>query len=383
MIEPKTLELLRKYVLGSCDQIEKNKIEYLISNNQQTKIEFERLKLFYFKDRRLDFKSEIIELDKSKFDELTIRIFHYQAAHNSVYKSFLEKINCKISEVNNLQDIRFLPIELYKTNEIKSGEWTEQLIFLSSGTSHSLRSKHYVADPNWYEQISWEIFKEQVLDKLEYNSSRIKLLGLLPGYNENLSSSLMYMLKAFSKKINGDVQDLLFSDFVRLKAAIEEHIKQEYQVILFGVSFALLDFAEKFQIDSTFLNIIETGGMKTDSRSFSKQEIIARLYHGFPHSKIISEYGMTELLSQAYAMDGINYLLPSSMKIMLTEIEDPCTYLGVNRRGRINIIDLSNIDTCCFIQTGDAGIFSSDGSFQVLGRIQDEELRGCNLNYEL
>ncbi|MEP7196952.1 MAG: acyl transferase [Saprospiraceae bacterium] len=326
---------------------------------------------------------DILTLKKEDFKPLALSVFNLQAKDNLIYKQYLELLRIQPSKINQLNEIPFLPIELFKTQEIKTGDWKEQKYFLSSGTSQHVRSKHYIKDIQWYEDISWKIFNDQILNLTEYQNDKIEILGLMPSAIESPYSSLTFMIDSFARKINTiPVSTPFIADFTEMYHRIIKNNQLKIRTILIGVSFALVDFAELFPISSEYLSIIETGGMKSSKRQIEKAQILEILKDKFPQSAIYSEYGMTEMLSQSYSRDGINYNLPNCLKVVITAIDDPTNVQSSGKRGRINLIDLANFDSCSFLQTGDAGIINADETFQVLGRIQEEELRGCNLNYE-
>lgn len=327
----------------------------------------------------LDIYHRILNIDQKSFDDLTIEIFQYQSKNNPVYKEYLSLLKKNPDTIDKLVEIPFLPIELYKTSIVKTGEWVEEAFFLSSGTSSSVRSKNFIRNLDWYQQISYSIFEKQVLNS---DTGRLPelIIGYLPGYINNPHSSLVKMIRLIGERMAVEV--ILCDKKDELVTLLKDSSHSDKRLVLFGVSFALYDLAREEFMDNANLSIIETGGMKTDSRSIDKSEILHQLNKAFPSSVILSEYGMTELMSQAYSMDGINYTSAPWFKIMISAIDDPTTLLSVGRRGRINIIDLANVDTCSFVQTADAGILNSDETFNILGRIDDQELRGCNLMIE-
>ena len=321
----------------------------------------------------IDYYSRVLHLQKSDFDSLAIDLFHYQYNHNAIYRQYCDLLKVKKDNVNDIDSIPFLPIQFYKSQIIKTGEWSEEKLFLSSGTSQMQRSQHFIKSLNWYEQISYKIFLNQILeDSVDIKS--VKVIGLLPGYIDNPNSSLLHMIQSFASRANHEV--LMFDRINGINDFLNNSLHEK--LIIFGVSFALYDCASSYTNESSDLIIIETGGMKTDKRAISKNQILLQLKSSFPNAKIMSEYGMTELMSQAYSSDDFKYKVPNWMKVIITAIDDPLTQISNGKRGRINIIDLANIDTCCFIHSGDAGIVYDDNSFEVLGRLQEEELRGCN-----
>ena len=324
------------------------------------------------------YKSQITNIHASSFETLALDCFYYQAMHNQVYHNFITHLGIEIGKVNRLSEIPFMPIEAFKHHDIKTDDWNPQTSFLSSGTAGQQRSVHFIKDLDWYQLNVVRNFESFFPDFREYD-----FFALLPGYAENKHSSLIQMFRYLElHSMFNEKQQLHREDFEGLHQEILLSLSKGRKVFLLGVSFALMDFCLQFPIFNNRLVVMETGGMKTSGRTYLKEEILQFLRKGFGASEIVSEYGMTELLSQAYAMDGVNYTCAETMKVLVSDMTDPFCFLTPGHRGRINIIDLANIDTCSFIQTGDAGILMPDGKFQVLGRITGEDLRGCNLMYE-
>jgi hypothetical protein len=323
-------------------------------------------------------KNQIAKIQSSSFETLALDCFHFQAMHNQVYQEFIHHLGIQVKEVKSILEIPFLPIDAFKFHEIKTDYWDPQTRFLSSGTEGQKRSVHALKDLDWYKSNVVRNFELFFPDFREFD-----FFALLPGYLENKNSSLIQMFRYLeSYSIHHDSTKLYSNDFKLLHRGILSSLDKGRKVFLLGVSFALLDFCIEFPISDNRLVVMETGGMKTTGRSYLKEEILQWLSAGFDASDIVSEFGMTELLSQAYAMDGKNYACPTTLKVMVSDLTDPFCFLDAGHRGRLNIIDLANLDTCCFIQTGDAGLLQPDGKFQVLGRITGEDLRGCNLMYE-
>ncbi len=379
---PHPESLLRKYALGLCNQEEKLLVDSYLEYNNSARQKLLLFQQIYGPVTKVNTDQHTLEITSKEFELKAIEIFKIQARQNQVFSKYLSAIHYDIEQAKTLSELRFLPIELFKSHEIKTGSWLEETIFESSGTSHSIRSKHYIRALKDYQNSSWLNFNELVLNKLKLNSSKLKILALLPGYYNNPNSSLIHMINNFGKKINGTTDKLYYTDFEALDNNLHKLIDEDHTVILFGVSFALIDFATQFPIHSSNLIIIETGGMKTDNRDYTKSEILDHIQSGFPNSIIISEYGMTEMLSQAYALDGMSYKPSVHLKILITNIDDPFEFIPNGKRGRINVIDLANLHSCCFIQTDDFGILYENGNFEVIGRIRDSEIRGCNLMYD-
>lgn len=312
------------------------------------------------------------------FLSASLAAFRYQYENVEIYKKFVDYLKINPDEINSLEKIPFLPIEMFKNHQILDRNKSTDLFFQSSGTTQMNLSKHFIAAPDLYEQSIYKSF-EQFIGKPE----DFIFLGLLPSYLEKQNSSLIYMvdylMKKSAKPENGYFlynHSELFELLNRLK---------DKKVILFGVSFALLDFLDSvesldFSIEeSQNLTVIETGGMKGRKEEMTKDELLKILQNGFKTDRIYSEYSMTELLSQAYSLGNNEYKCPNWMKIMVRNAEDPFSYEEEGRTGAINIIDLANIHSCCFIATQDLGKTLPGDTFQVLGRIDHSDIRGCSL----
>ncbi|GAA4150837.1 acyltransferase [Chryseobacterium ginsenosidimutans] len=307
----------------------------------------------------------------------SLKIFSYQYENVEIYRRFVDYLNINPGEVNCLTKIPFLPIEMFKNHRILDKNVTADRFFQSSGTTQMNLSKHFIADENIYEESIYKSF-EQFIGKPE----DFIFLGLLPSYLEKQNSSLIYMVDYLMKKSAKSENGYFLynhSDLFKLLNQLKDK-----KVILFGVSFALLDFLDfcdsssKTLKFSDTLTIIETGGMKGRKEEMTKDELLAILQEGFKTDKIYSEYSMTELLSQAYSLGKNEYQCPNWMRIMVRNAEDPFNYEKEGRTGAINIIDLANIHSCSFIATQDLGKIVGD-RFQVLGRIDHSDIRGCSL----
>ncbi|MET3035522.1 acyl transferase [Chryseobacterium sp. NRRL B-14859] len=306
-----------------------------------------------------------------------LKTFRYQYDHVEIYRKFVDFLKINPDEVDRLGKIPFLPIEMFKNHRILDENVTADLFFQSSGTTQMNLSKHFIADQNVYEESIYKSF-EQFIGRPE----DFIFLGLLPSYLERQNSSLIYMVDYLMKK-SAQPENGYFlynhSDLLKLLNTL-----QNKKVILFGVSFALLDFLDYCRQSGESLNflenliVIETGGMKGRKEEMTKDELLKILQDGFKTHKIYSEYSMTELLSQAYSLGNNEYECPAWMRIMIRNAEDPFSYEKEGRTGAINIIDLANIHSCAFIATQDLGKIIGD-KFQVLGRIDHSDIRGCSL----
>lgn len=310
------------------------------------------------------------------FENACLETFRYQYENVDVYHKFVDFLNINPNEIDTVEKIPFLPIEMFKKHLVLDKNFSTENYFQSSGTTQiQTRSRHYIADFSLYEESIYRSF-EQFIGKPE----NFVFLGLLPNYSENPHSSLIYMVDFLMKK-SGKPEN---GYFLYNHAELFELLKtlQGKKVILFGVSFALLDFLDNnFDLTVLHLNdltVIETGGMKGRKAEMTKDELLKILQKGFATDKIFSEYSMTELLSQAYSLGENIYESPNWMRILIRNTEDPFSYVEEGRTGAINIIDLANRHSCSFIATQDLGK-SFDGKFQVLGRIDHSDIRGCSL----
>lgn len=310
----------------------------------------------------------------SEFEKTAIEIFKYQAKNTLVYKEYLNHIQCPIKEVHKLEQIPFLPISFFKTHQIIHQAKQSQLTFLSSGTTDFNRSKHLIASPQLYEmsfEKGFELFFGNIQD--------YTILALLPSYMEQQNSSLIYMMNQLIQKTGKQESGFYLHNYQELLEKIEILDKKGEKTLLVGVTYALLDLLEikSFQLKNTI--IMETGGMKGRRKEMIKKDLHHNLKKGFGVEKIYSEYGMTELQSQAYAMGDTLFTPTPWMKIMIREVEDPFTFLSHEKTGGMNVIDFANLFSCSFIETQDLGKTYANGTFEVLGRYDHSDIRGCNL----
>ncbi len=311
-----------------------------------------------------------------QFKNIALKIFKYQAQNNEVYKRYLSLLKVNPSEITELTQIPFLPISFFKYHKIITGSHKiTQAVFKSSGTSTSVRSHHFVTDLKLYENSFINGFNHFFGDFSGYC-----FLALLPSYLEQGNSSLVYMINHFIKHSRCKDSGFYLYDFEKLKNKIEKLTTEGKKTILFGVSYALMDFAGYCNFSSTDnLYVFETGGMKGRRKELPKEELHAILKKGFGVNTIFSEYGMTELLSQAYSKGQGLYSPVPWMKVLIRDRYDPFSYLPPGRIGGINIIDLANINSCSFIETEDLGRKHPNGQFEILGRFDTVDIRGCNL----
>jgi hypothetical protein len=316
-------------------------------------------------------EKQVFNADNEKeFSRIALEIYNYQFLNNHLYKAYCEALNRTPGSVNKLEDIPFLPIQFFKSFEIVSGSFTPAITFKSSGTTGKYTSRHLVKSLNLYEKSFFTAF-ERFYGKPE----TFCVLGLLPSYLERGDSSLVYMVDHLMKKSGHPSNGFYLYDHEKLVQTLLQMEEQGQKTILFGVSYALLDFAEQFPVPLNCTTIIETGGMKGRKKELSKIELYSVLKNAFSLHQIHSEYGMTELLSQAYAIDGL-YKTPPWMKVMLREETDPFSFS--QHTGVINVIDLANLHSCSFIATDDLGKLHTEGKFEVLGRLDHSDTRGCS-----
>lgn len=308
--------------------------------------------------------------NEKAFPEIALEVFRYQYLTNEVYREFCKAIGRSLDSVQEIHQIPFLPIQFFKSRQVQSGAFQPEVVFSSSGTTGSVTSRHFVKDLSLYEKsflACFEIFYGSPAD--------FCILGLLPSYLERTGSSLVYMVDALIKKGSNVRSGFYLHDYESLQKTLLELEAEGRRTILFGVTYALLDFAENFALPLHRTTIIETGGMKGRKKELSKPELYAKLKEAFSVEEIHAEYGMTELLSQAYAINGL-YQTPPWMKVLLRDETDPFSIS--DRSGGVNVIDLANLHSCSFIATDDLGRMHADGRFEILGRMDNSDVRGCS-----
>ncbi|MGI9530125.1 acyl transferase [Lutimonas sp.] len=308
------------------------------------------------------------------FEQEALRIFRYQAKNNVVYGRFIDLLGIRIENVDQLHRIPFLPIEFFKSFEVLSSEDPVEQVFTSSGTTGVSTSRHLITDLGLYEQSFTSGFTHFYGDIKDY-----VILALLPGYLERQGSSLIYMVDDFIKKSDSKYSGFYLDELDELSELLITLDDRGEKVLLIGVTYALLDLLEKQKFSLKNTVVMETGGMKGKRKEMVRKELHQILGSGFGLSKIHSEYGMTELLSQAYSKgDGI-FETPPWMKILIRDTEDPFQTLGIGKTGGINVIDFANYNSCSFIATQDLGRKIAQDKFEILGRFDHSDIRGCNL----
>lgn len=324
-------------------------------------------------------KHKIFTANTENFGQLALEIFNFQYNNNPVYKDYADALKIVPDLVKSIEDIPFLPISFFRSHDIQTTGFNLQAIFESSGTTGSVNSRHLIKDLSLYE--------ESFMNGFEYFYGSIKnfcVIGLLPSYLERKNSSLIYMVEKLIAESGHMYSGFYLNEHEKLVNVLNELENQKQKALLIGVSFALLDLAEKFSLSLTNTIVMETGGMKGRRKEILRQELHTILQKSFNVSSIHSEYGMTELLSQAYSKTNGIFQCPPWMKILIRDEDDPLFVSGPQIQnetitGAINIIDLANIYSCSFIATDDAGKLYNDGSFEVLGRLDNSDLRGCSL----
>jgi len=311
--------------------------------------------------------------DRKEFEAIALEVFQHQFHNNLVYRNFSELLNKTPEVVSNIKEIPFLPIEFFKTKKIVSDTRPQQITFSSSGTTGSITSKHHVTDLRLYEKSFMTAFNKFYGEATDYI-----FLALLPSYLERQGSSLIYMADYLIKSSKNKESGFYLDDLDTLSKKLTQLDTGSKKVFLIGVSFALLDLIEKQQFKLKNTIIMETGGMKGRRKEMIREELHQHLKKGFGVNTIHSEYGMTELLSQAYSKGQGIFDYPSWMDILIRDPEDALSLLPEGKTGGINVIDLANINSCSFIATQDLGRIKNNQT-EILGRFDNSDVRGCNL----
>ncbi len=317
---------------------------------------------------------KIFNCTPTEFSSLALEVFRFQYQQNLTYRTFCQHLGLAPTHVDAPNTIPFLPIQFFKTHRVSTGEFTPEIIFTSSGTTGQIPSKHFVADKALYQRSFFQTFQQFYGRPEEYC-----ILALLPSYLEREGSSLVYMVDALIEASGHPESGFYLHEHELLAEKLQRLDSNGTPILLIGVSFALLDLIQKhsFQLKNTL--VMETGGMKGRRREMIREELHRKLSNGFGVPHIHSEYGMTELLSQAYSTGGGRFQCPPWMKVLIRDPEDPLSLLPPGKTGGVNIIDLANMNSCSFIATQDLGKLFPDGSFEILGRFDHSDLRGCNL----
>ncbi|WP_028871355.1 acyltransferase [Psychroserpens burtonensis] len=311
---------------------------------------------------------------EDEFNTLALEVFKFQFENNPVYRSFCDLLYKHPSDVKQIEEIPFLPIQFFKSHHVLSSNAPIEDTFSSSGTTGSITSKHYVTDLSLYKKSfkkGFEIFYGNINDYV--------VLALLPNYLERKGSSLVYMVNDMIKNSQHPESGFYLDNITELKEKLISLDSEGKKVMLIGVSFALLDLVELHQFNLKNTIVMETGGMKGRRKEMVREELHSILKSGFGVSKIHSEYGMTELLSQAYSLGNGIFRYPNWMRILTRDPEDALTLQKTKKTGGINVIDLANINSCSFIATQDLGRVHDNSTFEIIGRFDSSDIRGCNL----
>jgi len=322
----------------------------------------------------IDLVEKIFAVQASNFEEIAIAVFQYQYQHCTIYRHYVNAIHVNADSVSTISEIPFLPISFFKTHQVVCGEFSADLIFKSSGTTSQNTAKHFVKNKNIYEAS----FNNGIA-QFYNNINNTCILGLLPSYVENGDSSLVYMVDYLINNSTNKDSGIYLYDTPKLKSVLAKNVANSIPTLLIGVTYALLQFAQEHPLPLNDNNIImETGGMKGRGREMTRMEVHQILKEAFQIKNIHSEYGMTELLSQAYSqLDGI-FTCSNTMQVFTRDFNDPLQTALIGK-GALNIIDLANVHSCSFIATQDVGEVYTNGSFLVNGRMDASDVRGCNM----
>lgn len=319
-------------------------------------------------------KEAVFNCDSLNFEDLALQLFKYQASHVPIYQAYLRQLNIQPEKIHQVIDIPFLPIHFFKTHAVYDHtQHQPKLVFESSGTTGQIPARHEIVDPTVYEKSFTLGFKQRWGPPTDHC-----ILGLLPSYLERSHSSLVYMVKHLMSQSGHPSNGFYLHDHQKLSDTLANLEREGQATILFGVTYALLDFAEDFPIQLQHTQIIETGGMKGRKQEMTREEVHEKLKKQFNLNQIHSEYGMSELMSQAYTKADGNFACPPWMRLLVRDVNDPFD-IQTDGRGAINIIDLANLHSCSFLATEDVGEVFQDGRFVIQGRMDASEIRGCSL----
>lgn len=321
------------------------------------------------------FKEVLYTVNEKNFEDIALALYRFQVENNEVYRTFVTHLGRR--DIRSMESIPFLPISFFKTQDIQTGSWKPETTFTSSGTTGTTTSRHRVKALSFYLHHTGKIFNHFFGPLNEYH-----FLALLPSYLEREGSSLVAMTDYFIRESGSTHSGFYINDQGELVKKLMDLKESGKKVLLLGVTYALLDLAEKYPLDLSGCLIMETGGMKGKRPEITREELHRYLCSRFNVPAILSEYGMTELFSQAYSSSAGHFYPPSCMKILIRDIIDPRGSQPVGKTGAINVVDLANIHSCAFVETQDIGKIHPDGSFEVLGRLDNSDVRGCNLLVE-
>ncbi len=328
-------------------------------------------------DTSNSFYPDLYSLNDAQFEDIAMQVFHLQVENNPVYGDYVRRLGVDPDSVSGLAEIPFMPISFFKRHLIKTGAWQPETVFSSSGTTGAVTSRHAIRDLKFYLSHSVRCFEHFFGDIRDYH-----FLALLPSYLEREGSSLVAMMDHFVKMSGSPYSGFYLHNVEQLLHDVETLRQSDKKTVLWGVSFALLDLAERYSPDLGHCIVFETGGMKGRRRELTRSALHAALTNSLRVDRIFSEYGMTELLSQAYTRGGNWFECPPWMRVIARDITDPFEKGLLNQTGGINVIDLANFHSVAFIETEDIGKVRDDGAFEILGRLDNSDVRGCNLLVE-
>jgi len=321
------------------------------------------------------FEQVLYTVNDSTFEDIALQLFLMQAQENKIYGDFIRYLGIRPSSIDRLERIPFLPITFFKNHEVVSGQWPHpEIVFTSSGTTGVTTSRHIVPQLSFYLEHARRNFEKFFGSLTDYH-----ILALLPSYLEREGSSLISMIDYFIRQSGSPHAGFYLHNYDELIQKAISLRQDNRKVLLFGVSFALLELAERYEVDLSHCLVLETGGMKGRRKELTREELHHVLQEKFQVKAILSEYGMTELMSQAYSKGSGLYETPAWMKVVVRDINDPFKLEKVEKTGGINIIDLANMYSCSFIETQDLGRVAQNGNFEILGRFDNSDIRGCNL----
>ena len=319
------------------------------------------------------FEAQLYAVNDHSFENIALSLFRYQSANNDLYRRYIGHLGVDPGQIISLNQVPYLPISLFKRHRIQTGTWTAEKEFCSSGTTEGTVSRHYIRDFQFYLRNARRCFEHFFGDPAGYH-----FLALLPSYLERSESSLVAMMHYFIEESRSPHSGFYLHNYEKLIRDAEALRHGNRTVMVWGVAFALLDLAERFQPDLSHCLVIETGGMKGRRPEITRNELHQILRKSLNVGKIRSEYGMTELLSQAYSMEEGAFFCPPGLKVVVRDVTDPLEK-GIHRPGALNFVDLANFHSIAFVETEDLGEIHNDGSFSVVGRLDNSDVRGCNL----
>lgn len=328
----------------------------------------------------ISLRNTILNTTAENFNETALNVFQFQYQYNKTYRAFCDLLQKQPDKINTLENIPYLPIQFFKSRQIKTTDFNAEIFFESSGTTGSVNSRHYLKEKKIYEESFLKSFR-----KFYGNEKKYCILGLLPSYLERKNSSLVYMVQELITGSDNKNSGFYLNDFSKLKDLLLKNEAEQQPTLLIGVTYALIDFAEQNSVSLKYTTVMETGGMKGRREELTRSQVHDILSDRLGVVKVHSEYGMTELLSQAYSDGSGIFRCPSSMKVLVRCDDNPFDITADPdsdtkiKSGGINIVDLANLYSCSFIATDDAGQIYPDGSFRITGRIENSDMRGCSL----